>query len=210
MQVIRDDNAHQGRNFDSEIESFMLTCFDPALSLRIPLAQIQSTTFAFYPDETHSSIRRVFIPPQSPETKRHFCGFCGTHLTSWSEINREEADWIYVSFASLKNESVERLDDAGFLSSRQDLETNILQMDLDSKEQLAHSSQEAETKGAPWFEDMIRGSQLGRIRRRTGEHSSSDGKSRIEWEIIEIEDNDGSSIQGTGKRKYAEEVEMKG
>lgn len=83
-------------------------------------------------------------------------------------------------------------------------------MDLDSKEQSAHSSQEAETKGAPWFEDMIRGSQLGRIRRRTGEHSSSDGKSRIEWEIIEVEDDDGSSIQGTGKRKFAEEVEMKG
>ena len=208
MQVIRDDNAHRGKIFKLQMKGFMLMPINLALSLRIPLAEIQSTTFAFYPDETHSSIRRVFIPPKSPETKRHFCGFCGTHLTSWSEIDEEEADWICVSLASLKNESLERLDDAGFLSTREDIETNVLSVDRDLEQSLAHSNQKAEVKGAPWFEDMIKGSQLGRIRRRTGEHTSSDGKSRIEWEIIEVEDDDGSSIQGTGKRKYAEEVHM--
>lgn len=86
----------------------------------------------------------------------------------------------------------------------------MLQVGRDSERQLGRNTQEAEVKGAPWFEDMIKGSQLGRIRRRTGEHTSSDGKSRIEWEIIEIEDDDGNSIQGTGKRKYTEEVEMQG
>lgn len=83
-------------------------------------------------------------------------------------------------------------------------------MEDDLEQQSGRISQEAEVKGAPWFEDMIKGSQLGRIRRRTGEHTSSDGKSRIEWEIIEVEEDDGNSIQGTGKRKYAEQVEMEG
>lgn len=86
----------------------------------------------------------------------------------------------------------------------------MLRVELDSEQQLGHGSQGAEVKGAPWFEDMIKGSQLGRIRRRTGEHTSSDGKSRIEWEIVEVEDDVFDSIQGTGKRKYAEEVEMEG
>lgn len=86
----------------------------------------------------------------------------------------------------------------------------MLQVKRDLEQKSGRNSQEAEVKGAPWFEDMIEGSQLGRIRRRTGEHTSSDGKSRIEWEIIELEEDDGISIQGTGKRKYAEEVEMQG
>lgn len=187
-----------------------LTPIALALSLRIPLSQIQSRTYAFYPDETHSSIRRVFIPQSAPETKRHFCGFCGTHLTSWSEISRDEADWICVSLASLKNESLERLDDAGFLSSREEIETDVLQVDHDSEQQTGHDSQGEEVKGASWFEDMIKGSQLGRIRRRTGAHTSSDGMSRVEWEIVEVEDDDGNHIQGTGKRKYVEDAAMKG
>jgi hypothetical protein len=30
--------------------------------LRVPLSRYQSFTTAFYPDETHSSIRRIFTP----------------------------------------------------------------------------------------------------------------------------------------------------
>lgn len=184
-----------------------------ALSLRIPLSQIQSTTYAFFPDETHSTIRRVFIPQNAPWTKRHFCGFCGTHLTHWSEEIEGEADWVYVSLASLNNESLERLDNAGFFSSKEDIETNVLQVDRKTGQEAGEGIQGTEVKGAPWFEDMIKGSQLGRIRRRSGGHTSSDGKSRIEWEIVEIgdgDDDDDNRIQGTGKRKYEEDTEMKG
>jgi hypothetical protein len=202
-----------------------------ALSLRIPLSQIQSTTYAFYPDETHNSIRRVFIPQHAPETKRHFCGFCGTHLTTWSEINREEADWVCVSVASLKNESLERLDDAGFLSAREDIESDVLQVghhqhaEQDDDIGHGHGFQRELVKGASWFDDMIKGSPLGRIRRRVttataGGRTSSDGRSRVEWEIVEFQEGDdggdhddegdGNQIQGTGKRKFAEDTEMNG
>lgn len=97
------------------------------------------------------------------------------------------------------------------MSSREDIKTDVLQVDHDSERQTGHHSSGDEVKGASWFEDMIKGSQLGRIRRRKGGHTSSDGKSRVEWEIVEVEedDDDGNHIQGTGKRKYVEDAAMK-
>ena len=100
------------------------------------------------------------------------------------------------------------MDDAGFLSSKEDVETNVLHRE--SERELEHGGHGGggggEVKGAPWFEDMIKGSPLGRIRRRAGGQSSADGKTRIEWEIVEVEDVDeGDHIQGTGKRKFSEE-----
>ena len=57
-----------------------------ALSLRVPLSQIHSTTYAFFPDEPPSTIKRVFTPHHAPYTKQHFCGLCGTHITHVSYL----------------------------------------------------------------------------------------------------------------------------
>jgi hypothetical protein len=87
----------------------------------------------------------------------------------------------------------------------------VLQVDRETEQEAVEGIQGTEVKGIPWFEDMIKGSQLGRIRRRSGGHISSDGKSRIEWEIVEIEeDDDDNRIQGTGKRKFEADIVMKG
>ena len=59
-----------------------------------------------------------------------------------------------------------------------------------------------ELRGVPWFEEMIEGSELGRMRRRRGEQTSADGKTKVEWEIVEFGGDDGESgLTGGEKRK---------
>ena len=125
---------------------------DRALSLRVPITQIQSTTYAFYPDESHSAIRKVFTPHYAPETKRHFCGFCGTPLSHWSEESPEEAEWVLVNLNSLKSESVERLEDAGLMSSFDDEEPEQSSASRGQSAQMAKLGEGREVEGTPWFE----------------------------------------------------------
>ena len=159
-----------------------------ALSLRVPLAHIHSTTYAFYPDETPNTIRRVFTPDHSPHTKRHFCGICGTPLSHWSEESPDEAELIYVNLKTLRSESFDRLEDAGLLSGVSSEDEREGSQEL-SKEpsQVTAIGQGREVQGSPWFEEMIEGSQLGRLRRRRGGQSSSDGSTRVEWEVTEFD-----------------------
>lgn len=185
------------------------------LSLRVPLAQIQSTTYAFFPDEAPSTIKRVFIPHHAPHTKRHFCGLCGTAISHWSEETPEEAEWIYVNLGSLRKDSMERLEDAGLLPGSKSEGNEKLQTATGGPRQIANLGQGREVQGTPWFEEMIQGSELGRIKRRRGGKTSSDGNTTVEWEITEFESGEGdSAAASTGKRKLGsldggDDVEMK-
>ena len=176
------------------------------VSIRVPLSQMHSTTYALYPDETHNAIRRVFSPYHAPHTKRHFCGFCGTALSSWSERTPEEAQWIVVNMSSLRHESLERLQNAGYLSAPEEEEDNT-ENEL-SREQpsqspaFEHQEPTRELRGSPWFEEMVEGSELGRIRRRRGGQTSTDGRMRYEWEVVEIGGEEAeNTATGTAKRK---------
>lgn len=174
--------------------------------LRIPLSWLHSTTYAFYPDESHSTIRRVFTPRYAPHTKRHFCGFCGTPLSHWSEESRDEAEWVCVSMGSLDSASVSLLNDAGLLPTVQDKEVNAGM--IGDHTELAIQSREGERRGQPWFEEMIEGSELGKLRRRRGVEMSADGRTTVEWEIVEFNtDEAGTVVEGaiaTGKRKHGD------
>lgn len=58
-------------------------------------------------------------------------------------------------------------------------------------------------RGAPWFEEMVQQTRLGRIKRQKGGHTSNDGSLRVEWEIVEYEgDIEDGTV--TGKRKIGE------
>lgn len=197
-QVLLEEKADQGR----------------ALSLRVPLARLRSTTYAFYPDETHNAIRRVFSPRNTPHSKRHFCGFCGSQLTYWSEEPREEADWVYVSIGSLKSESLEKLEEAGLLAGTKENEKAETSDGIEEKKETVKRKHNRELIGTPWFEEMIQGSELGKVKRRRGGQSSLDGRSKVEWEIVEFTaDDEENSIVDTGKREIkvsVDDVEMKG
>ena len=66
--------------------------------------------------------------------------------------------------------------------------------------------------GTPWFEEMIEGSELGRIRRRG---RTSDGRVTVEYEITEFENEDeGGGTSTSAKRKLGslrreDDVEMR-
>jgi len=187
------------------------------LSLRIPLSQLHTTTYALYQDESHNEIRRVFTPHHAPHTKRQFCGFCGTALSHWSEENREEAEWICVNLSSLKDESVQRLEEAGFLAAAE-VEDSLeeTKKPIQQTSSVQRHGEGREARGIPWFEEMVEGSELGRIKRRRGGETSVDGSTRIEWEVVEIDRDDGDGdTTTTAKRKISkleegDEIPMRG
>ena len=152
----------------------------------------------------------------TPYTKRHFCGFCGTQLTFWSEESREEAEFVCVSLWSLKDESLEVLKDAGLLSNGYTSENEGQKGPDTSKPEAVMANSGRELQGMPWFEEMVEGSELGRIKRSRGGRRSFDGRNKVEWEIIEFEDDkEEDKIQNTGKRKLdmigkGDDVEMRG
>ncbi|RAK78384.1 uncharacterized protein BO72DRAFT_476675 [Aspergillus fijiensis CBS 313.89] len=226
--------------------------------LRVPLSWYQSHTQSFFPDETHASIRRIFSPHHAPHTQRVFCGFCGTPLTYWSEVPRDEADFMSVSLGSLFGEHQRKLEDLDLLppavpsSDDEDEEEDdeveeVLRVgeveveDADEEEEEAEAEQELESEGKvvavpatassdrptstrvvipaaaggdgsglsrsyrqgtfggiPWFEEMIEGSQLGRLMKtRRGVGVSDDHSTTVEWEISEW------SSDATGAQKPA-------
>ena len=69
-------------------------------------------------------------------------------------------------------------------------------------------TQGVEHRGAQWFEELVEDSLLGRIKRQKGKHMSTDGRTQVEWEVVEwtadSEDTSEASTLGTGKRKLGE------
>jgi hypothetical protein len=57
-------------------------------------------------------------------------------------------------------------------------------------------------RGMPYFEEMVENSRLGRIKRQKGGHTSADGRTKVQWEILEIgggaEDEDMADVQSGG------------
>ena len=111
---------------------------------------------------------------------------------------------------------MERLQDAGILSSSSDEESDKGLVGSVKKHGISTINQGREVIGNPWFEEMIEGSKMGRIKRRRGGQSSSDGRAHVEWEVVEYESEEGDGgSAGTGKRKLGsmheeEDVKMQG
>lgn len=155
-----------------------------AAMIRVPLSWYHSSTHAFYPDERHSAIRRVFESPSNHHpSRRNFCGFCGTPLSYWTERPPTEARFIHLTLASLRGEDLRDLEDLGLIPEFEEPE-----------EQPAVPTTTTvigrETQGVPWFEGMIEGTRLGNLRHSQVVDHSRDGKIRVEWEIVEWTEGD--------------------
>lgn len=74
----------------------------------------------------------------------------------------------------------------------------------------ARSTALRQSYGVPWFDGLVEGTRLGRMRRKRGVERSQDGQISMQWEVIEYTDgangDDGDEDMGVdvttpGKRK---------
>lgn len=187
----------------------------------MPLSWYHSATFSYYPDETATQIRRVFENPREGHTRRHFCGFCGTPLTYWSEHPRAEADYIQVTVGSLCREDLGDLDEMGLLpDSPVEGQTPQLSLSGAARDPAARAASDGASEGAavtstsntasiPWFDSLVAGSSLGgRLKTTRGTRESADGATRVEWEILEYDEDGGDDHKtppsSNGKRKLGD------
>ncbi|KAL0931641.1 uncharacterized protein CTRU02_209029 [Colletotrichum truncatum] len=184
-----------------------------AAMIRVPLSWYRSTTHAFFPDERHSMIHRVFESASNNSSKRHFCGFCGTPLSYWTERPQTEADYIHLTLASLRGEDLRDLEDLGLIPELEDAEDQPVVP-------TTTTVVGRETRGVPWFDSLLDGTRLGNLHRSQGAGQSRDGKIRVEWEIMEWTDADDDNnvapesedvdmtTSQSGKRKLGERDDM--
>jgi hypothetical protein len=61
-------------------------------------------------------------------------------------------------------------------------------------------------QGLPWFDTMVEGSRLGKMRRSAGSKRSRDGNITVEWEIVEWTADDGPSDAPQATKRKLDEV----
>lgn len=233
--------------FDSSAANRWHLAFPLTAWLRVPLSWYQSITRPFFPDENPLAICRTFNSPfpTHHHARRTFCGYCGTPLSTWHERTRADAGFICLTLGSVLDEDVGLLEDLGLLPAsdldEDDHDTSVSKNvsgvgregeagndnDHDHGHPSAGDRPGAVThshrtlpRGAPWFEDLVSNSRLGKLYRRKaggGGVMSQDGDFVVRWEVSEWEagadvdakgdrDGDGSGDGNveTGKRKIAE------
>ncbi|KAF9731186.1 hypothetical protein PMIN06_008090 [Paraphaeosphaeria minitans] len=176
------------------------------LWLRVPLHWYTSATFAQYPDEERSSIQRTFVSPFASHSRRQFCGYCGTQLTSWHEQTREDAEHICLTVGSLLDEDQALLGELGYLPGGESSdEDTVIPGSSRPTEAVAPSDQQP--RGALWFEEIVKNTALARFKQQRGGHTSRDGSVKVEWDVVEWTEGDDADDEGgvtPSKRKIGQ------
>ena len=64
------------------------------------------------------------------------------------------------------------------------------------------------SEALPWFETMVEGSRLGKMKKMRGTRRSGNGRMTVEWEIVEWtddnEERENDAAQQAGKRKLGD------
>lgn len=196
--------------------------------LKVPLTWYQSVTVSHFPDERHDHIARTFTPNQQPGCQRKFCGFCGTHISYWTEEPVSEQNYMNITLGSLRRRDLSALEDLDLLPDDVDLsDSNILGAEdardtrvgsivaeqtvvPSSDSGVVQTSRSGTSGGISWFEDMIQGSQLGHhSKRRKGHGTSADGTTTVTWEVSEYyEDGEEAEQPVIGSKRKAEDIEQ--
>jgi len=206
ITIPKDTQTSAAVLFDNSSHCRRLQATPLGAFLRVPLSWFQSSTIAFFPDETHQTIRRTFSSPTKENLRHQFCGYCGTQLSQWDDSSRSAEDSILLTLGSLLDEDLDLLDELGLLDATE--AGNVTAAARESRgAQDSGAARQTEDivltkRGAPWFEDLVQDSALGTIRRQKGGQTSDDGSVRMQWEVLEWTSNDDDG--GTGKRKLGD------
>ncbi|RMZ91950.1 hypothetical protein DV736_g814, partial [Chaetothyriales sp. CBS 134916] len=164
----------------------------PTPVLRVPLTWVSSATIALFPDETHTTIRRTFTPASAPHVKQVFCGYCGTHISRWSEQPRSEADFLSVMLSTLGSRGLGRLEELDLLQTAEEAVVPTTRT----------RTRQGRVGALDWYEELIEGSRLGRtLQTRRGVGTTADGSTAVQWEVSEWTEADDEAAP---KRKAGE------
>ncbi|KAL8243943.1 hypothetical protein R6Q59_010201 [Mikania micrantha] len=200
-------------------QAALLTAF-----LRVPLAWYSSNTISYFSDETHHSISRTFSPLDEPHSQRKFCGYCGTHLSYWTEEPHEEQDYINVTLGSFSTRDLNTLQELELLPEDIDVQRphgdievamggdGAVDASIPQPRNMTRSVRHGTDGPMTWFEEMLDGSHLGRTRMtRRGMGTSADGTTQVSWEVTEYgnenEDVVMASLSSGSKRKLGDTVD---
>ncbi|KAK3947747.1 hypothetical protein QBC32DRAFT_76037 [Pseudoneurospora amorphoporcata] len=197
--------------FNSPPSQYISHASPLAAFLRVPLAWYHSTALSFSPDERTSMIHRAYTSPFEQHSMRHFCGFCGTPLSYWSEEPRSEGDFIQLSLSSLHPEDLADLEDLGMLpdsESEGEPEVDVTKKQ-EGKEAVTQVGRQI-VGGIHWLDTLVEGSRLGTLRASKGRHQNTSGTVQVEWEVVEWTEGDNGSSSSSprnGKRKLGDRDE---
>lgn len=167
-------------------------------------------------------IRKTFTPPHEPHYKKIFCGYCGTHLTRWSEDPEDEAEILSITVDSIFGEDMVTLDELGLLHDDEDDDVDRPTVKLEQKGIMEEPSiqgsvtceDKSQTTVQPgaeedvfWTEELTEQTRFGQSRKTKRHRGRNTGSTMIvEWEITEIVDDasEAESGSGRGKRKLAQ------
>lgn len=114
------------------------------------------------------------------------------------DSSSEEDQFISVTLGSLIDEDLEHLTALGLL---EDVEEEQLKKPVTKNTIVRNSGAGISYRGAPWFEDLVEDSALGRVRRQRGGHTSADGSVQSTWEVVEWNSADQGDESSNSKRK---------
>ncbi|KAL1837248.1 hypothetical protein VTJ49DRAFT_4089 [Mycothermus thermophilus] len=171
---------------------------------------------------------------------RHFCGFCGTPLSYWREQPPGEGDFIQLALGSLLPSDLRDLEEFGVLlpsspSAPSSVPGSPRPGGEDEKEGGGAASQAGSVGlstgddtgdmvgivgGLPWFDALVEGSRLGRMRWSGGTGTTAMGGEgrgtvRVAWEVMEWTEGEDAAAapavvvaggESPRKRKLEEEV----
>ncbi|KAI1426211.1 hypothetical protein F5Y12DRAFT_300128 [Xylaria sp. FL1777] len=181
--------------FASDVKNRISSASPLTAFLRVPLLWFHSEVFPFFPDETRSSIRRLYAHPAERHTQRSFCGYCGTPLSYWSEEPLGEAEYIQLTLGSLLTEDLHNLQELGLLPD--DTDVDEMEVVPSTTPETSRELIGRDITGIPWFDSLLSGSRLGNIYSTKSVRQSRDGTSRVEFEVTEwTADNDNGRGEG--------------
>jgi len=200
IQIPQDATERARVLFDSSAVARRSQAAPLSAWLRVPLTWYQSTTYAFFEDENHSAIYRSYTSPHEQDAKRNFCGFCGTPLSYWSESPASEAEYISLTLGSLNGSDLRDLEELGVLPTEALEDAESDKEKIEKAVPIAGSYTTSE--GLPWFETMVDGSRLGKLKKSSGHRQS--GRYKVEWEIVEWTDDAEDVNVSSSKRKLGQ------